>query len=104
MNFVKFFVKFFDNSQPFWPFLSPINNSTYKLAKLLVPVLTGSEYTVKDSFAFTKKIFEQDSDLFMGSLDVDSLFTDIPLEVTFDICGNTFLKNWKSRRCIKNRI
>ena len=28
-----------------------------------------------------------------GSLDVDSLFTDIPLEETIDLCPNTLLKN-----------
>ena len=29
----------------------------------------------------------------MGSLDVDSLFTNIPLEETIDICTNTLFKN-----------
>ena len=29
----------------------------------------------------------------MGSLDVDSLFTNIPLEETIDICANTFFEN-----------
>ena len=44
--------------------------------------LTSNEYTVKDSFAFAEEIVEQDSEFFMGSLDVDSLFTNIPLEET----------------------
>ena len=42
----------------------------------------------KDRFAFAEEIVQQDSKLFMGSLDVDSLFTNIPLEETINICTN----------------
>ena len=72
-----------DNCPPFRPILSAINTPTYKLAKCLVPILkslTSNEYMVKDSFAFAEEIVEQDSELFMGCLDVDSVFTNIPLE------------------------
>ena len=41
--------------------------------------LTSKGYLVKDSLAFAKDIVEQDSEFFMGSLDVDSLSTNIPL-------------------------
>ena len=51
--------------------------------------MTSNEYAVKDSFA----IVEQDSQFFMGSLDVDSLFTYIPLEEFIDICTNTLFEN-----------
>ena len=74
-----------DSCPPFRPILPAINTPTYKLAKFLVPILkslTSNEYTVKDSFAFAEEIVEQDSEFFMGSLDVDSLFTNIPLEET----------------------
>ena len=83
-----------DNCPPFWSILSVI--PTNKLAKFLVPILkslTSNEYTVKDSFAFAEEIVEQDSECFMGSLDVDSLFTNIPLEETIDICTNTLFEN-----------
>ena len=40
----------------------------------------------KDRFAFAEEIVQQDSKLFMGSLDVDSLFTNIPLEEIINIC------------------
>ena len=73
-----------------------INTPTYKLAKFLVPILkslTSNEYTVKDSFAFAEEIVEHDSEFFMGSLDVDSLFTNISLEETIDICNNTLFKD-----------
>ena len=61
----------------------------YKLAKFSVPKLssiTFNEFTVKDYFAFAEEIVHQDSTLFMGKLDVDSLFTNIPLKETINIC------------------
>ena len=77
---------------PFWFILSAINTCTYKLAKFLVPILkslTSNVYTVKDSFDFAEEIVEQDFEFVMGSLDVDSLFTNTPLEATVDICAMT---------------
>ena len=47
--------------------------------------LTTNKYTVKDFFNFATEIVEQDSSKFMGSLDIDSLFTNIPLEETINI-------------------
>ena len=44
------------------------------------------QFTVKDFFLFTKELVEQDSNFYMGSLDVDSFFTNIPLEETINIC------------------
>ena len=75
--------------------MSTINIPTCKLAKFLVPILkplTSNEYTIKDSFVFAEEIVEQDCECFIGSLDVDSLFTDIPLEETIDLCANTLFK------------
>ena len=43
-------------------------------------------YTVKSSFEFAKEIAGQDPGLFMASLDVESLFTNIPLEETISVC------------------
>ena len=48
---------------------------------------------VKESFAFAEEIVEQDSEFFMGSIDVDSLFINIPFEETIDICINTPFEN-----------
>ena len=67
---------------PFRPILSAINTHTYKLATFLVPILkslTSNEYTVEDSFTFAEEIVEQDSEFLMGSVDIDSLFTNNPL-------------------------
>ena len=48
----------------------------------LVPILkplTANEFTVKDAFHFAKEIIDQQRHFFMGSLDVDHLFTNIPI-------------------------
>ena len=76
---------------PFRPILSAIDTPTYKLAKFLQKFLTPStanKYTVIDSFHFAEEICQQDSNLHMASLDVHSLFTNIPLDETMDICGD----------------
>ena len=64
------------------PVLSAIDTATCKTAKFLVPILiclTFSKITGKESFLFAKEIVEQDSSFYLGSLDEDSLFTNIPL-------------------------
>ena len=84
-----------ENCLSFRPILSALNIPTYKLAKFLVSILkplTTNEFTVKDSFHFAEEIVDQQHDLFMGSLDVDSLFTNIPLEETIEICTNGLFK------------
>ena len=68
----------------------------HKLAKYLVLILetlATNKYTVKDSFKFATEIVEQDFNSFMGSLDIDSLFTNIPLEETIETCTNNLFKN-----------
>ena len=81
---------------PFRPILSDIGTPTYKLAKYLLPFLTPltqNEYTVTDSFHFAEEICKQDPNLYMASLDVDSLFTNIPLDETIDICIDSLYKD-----------
>ena len=52
---------------------------------------TTNQYTAKDSFAFTEDIRKQASAKFMVSL--DSLFTNIPLNETIDICVELLYKD-----------
>ena len=82
---------------PFCPIFSAIGTPTYKLAKFLLTFLTPStanEFTVIDSFHFAEEICQQDSNLHMAIMGVDTLFTNIPLEETIDICvGNLFNDN-----------
>ena len=78
------------------PILSAINTPTYKLAKFLVTImepLTKNEHTVKDTFTFAHDIRSEDANAWMSSFDVDSLFTNIPLEETIDICCNELFKS-----------
>ena len=69
--------------------MSAIDTPSYKLAKYLVPILsplTVNEYVTKDSFSFATNVRNQDSNCFMMSFDIDSLFTNIPLDETIEIC------------------
>ena len=75
---------------------SPFYNLAKLLAKFLVPFIEAFKkhnFTVKNSFEFPKEIFEQNLEYFMDSLDVESLFTNIPLEETIKICFDSLYKN-----------
>ena len=79
------------NCPPFRPIFSALNTPTNKRAKFLVPILkplTTNKFTVKNYFHSSEEIVHQHHDLFMGGLDVDSLFTNIRLEETIEICSN----------------
>ena len=85
-----------DGCTPFRPILSALQTPTCNLTKFLVPIsnpLTKNEYRVKDSFQFAEETFEQDRILSMGSVDVDSLSTNILLDETIDNCINQLFEN-----------
>ena len=73
---------------------SACGTPSYNLAKFLVPVLsplTKNEFTVLNSYEFVDEISKLNVDtsvdgVFMASFDVESLFTNIPLQETIDIC------------------
>ena len=79
---------------PLRPIFSACGTPSYKLAKYLVPVLaplTRNEFTLENSYQFVDDIskFNVDSSasgVYMASFDVASLFTNIPLQETIDIC------------------
>ena len=59
-------------------------------------------YTNKDSFAFAKEVTKADFNYVILSLDVESLFTIIPLEETIEHCANDlFFENSKSDNLTK---
>ena len=71
------------------PILSALNTGTYILAEFFVPLLgdlTSNEYNLKDLFEFNKVICEQNFDLYMATLDVDSFLTNVLLDETIAIC------------------
>ena len=78
------------------PILSAINTATYSWAKFFVPLVkcfTMNEYTLKDSFEFAKDIINQNSGCFMALLDVESLFTNAPLDETIKMCIDELFKS-----------
>ena len=97
-----------DKVPPFRPILSAIGTCTYNLAKFFVPILkefTINKYTVKDSFSFSSEIRDQDHTLHMASFDVQSLFTNIPLDETIDICvEKVFNKKRKIKGLLKRHF
>ena len=83
-----------DNCPPFRPIMSAIKIPTYNLAKFLVALLesiTTNMYTVKKSFEFPKEI--AGSGLFMASLDIEFLFTNIPLEEIISMYCDSLFSN-----------
>ena len=48
--------------------------------------LTTNEHTIEDSFTFVEELQSFDSRLVMASFDIESLFTNIPLQETIDLC------------------
>ena len=83
---------------PFRVILSAIGTCTYNIAKFLVSVLkdfTLNEYTVPDAFSFCDEIQEKDNNLVMASFDIESLFTNIPLDETIYIFVNNVFNNKK---------
>jgi predicted GIY-YIG superfamily endonuclease len=74
---------------PLRPIVSGIGSYTHKLAKHLADILkpiATNKYTVKDSFTFTNDIFSLSDIPFMCSFDIVSLYTNIPVNETIDIC------------------
>ena len=81
----------------FRSFYSTLQTPTCRLAaEFLVPILnplTKNEYTFKDTFKFAEQICEQDPTLSMGSLYMDSFFTNTPLDKAIDICVDLVFEN-----------
>ena len=85
-----------DGLPSFRPILSAISTPTYKLSKLLVPMLeplTTNGYTIKDSFTFPEELQSLDSKLAMASFDIESLITNIPLQGIIDLCIEKLFKD-----------
>ena len=75
---------------PVRPIVSPTNTYNYNFASYLVSVLqpiSTNCFSVKDSFSFAEwaKQYTHNGE-FMCSFDVSSLFTNVPLDETIEIC------------------
>ena len=82
---------------PLRPILSAIGTANYNIAKYLVPILsplTINEHTIKDSFHFISCLKDLNfANCTIASFDVKSLFTQIPLDETIDICMQELFKD-----------
>ena len=71
-------------------------NTHIQPCKALMPrlePLTTNKYTMKDLFNFPTEIVDQAYKNFTGSLDNDSLITNIPFEEIIKICTNELCKH-----------
>ena len=75
---------------PFRPIVSSVNSYNYNLASYLVrilPPISKNQFTIKDSFIFADwaKTYNHNNEI-MCSFEVSSLFTNVPLDETVQIC------------------
>ena len=81
-----------NSTPPFRPIVSSIGTYNYNLAKYLCHLLTPhipADYCATDTFTFVQDIQSLSiSRKFMVSFDVESLFTNIPLEECIDLAVN----------------
>ena len=88
-------------NMPLRPILSYVNHYSYKLAKFFIPLLTPlttSPFIISASFSFVQELLNSDIDsgnVFMASLDVVSLFTNIPVNETIGIISNALFSDHK---------
>ena len=84
---------------PFRPILSAISTHSYNLSKFLVSILTpllSSPFIISDTFSFLEELHASNLDnnnIFMASFDINSLFTNVPLDETIDIIVNKAFEN-----------
>ena len=84
----------FSTKFPFHHIFAAYNTPSFNIAKYLLPVLsplTTNEFTVDNSCKFSERVtnIHNANNLFMTSFDVESLFTNVPLHETIDICPNS---------------
>ena len=73
----------------FCSILSAIGTPTYKLLQFLMPLkepLMYKQFTIKNLFLFCEELKHLYANLIMASFDVESLFTNIPLQEPFYLC------------------
>ena len=82
---------------PTRPVVSSMNTPFYKLAKFLIPDIerfSKNEYTLGNSYEFFDKIRHLDlSGKFIVSLDIESLYTNIPVKETINILTDLMYDN-----------
>ena len=82
--------KIHKQNRPLRPIISCINNTAYKVAKFLLPIITPftrNMYTIENSKSFVDELRSLNitNDMTMASFDVESLFTNVPLVETTNL-------------------
>ena len=93
--------KIHKENYPLRPIISAAGTYNYDLAKyldeLIKPLLANSKYILKDTFDFVNRVSKlKETSGFMVSFDVESLFTNIPLEETINLVVNQAFDNGKN--------
>ena len=88
----------FSTKFQFRPIFASYNTPSYKLSKFLVPYLnhlTKNQFTLENSYAFSDEIkkLKNCGNCTMASFDIESLFSNVPLEETIDICVDRIYKD-----------
>ena len=92
--------KIHKSGAPLRPIVSAIGSYSHNLAKYLTRIIkqyANNEYTVKDSFSFVNELLCWPSVPFMCSFDIVSLFTNIPINETIEICLDKLYKDMFGR-------
>ena len=90
---------------PLRPVLSATGTCSYKFFVPMLKEFTINEYTVKDSSSFSNEIHNKSTSLYMASFNIQSLFTNIPLDETIDICLELlFNKKRKVKGMLKKHV
>ena len=69
---------------------------TYNLTKFcdqILKPLTSNDYTTKDSFSFAKEVLDFNASCFMASFNIKSLFTNMSLTETLNLCVQNLYRN-----------
>ena len=92
----------------FRPILLAINTPNYLLAKFLNPILSAltiNEFTAKNYFDFAEEVVNYDHNLYIASLNVEPLFTNITLQETIKNCVNDlFCHNFYSSKLSRKNL
>ena len=92
---------------PLRPVLAAYNLLSYKIGKYLIPLidhLAKNEHTVENSYQFFDCIKALDTPGYMVSFDVQSLFTNVPINETIDIILNNLFPSNNSKYANFDRI
>ena len=84
-------VKTHKSGNPLRPIISQIPTPTYNLAKSLNKIISPyipNQYTIKSTENFLDILHNSESSGIIASLDVESLFTNVPVDKTIDIIIN----------------